>query len=118
MRTFFDYDKIECVEVAIAKDTYPLLHWSKIIPRFAWGMGDDQDVNVLTLADLNICITLDKLGTNLDDYNYSDIVHCSVCRRVLLPDDEAYNDENSGDVLCTHHSIQNEVTGNYVKIVF
>jgi hypothetical protein len=40
---------------------------------------------------------------------------CTVCDIILFPDDEAYNDEITGDILCGKHSIRNEVTENYVS---
>jgi len=117
LKTFFDYDKIECCLIEDAMEEYPDLNWEKIRNRFSWHMGSRQDTEVMTLADLNICLVIDK-SFNIEDYNYHEIEHCSVCRKVLLPDDEAYNDLGTNDVLCTEHATFNDVLDGYVKLIF
>jgi hypothetical protein len=47
----------------------------------------------------------------------SDCVACDVCGDVLLHDDEAYTDGNTGEHLCDDHSIFDESEGFYVKSV-
>jgi len=118
METFLDYDRIECVELKHAKKEYPELNWRKIEARFVWGMGVKEDIDVLTLADLNLCMKLHEIGGEIGDYDYVDIVHCSVCRKVLLPDDEAYTDYRTGDILCDRHSVFSERANGYIKIIF
>jgi hypothetical protein len=115
IETFFDYDHIECVEVSKAKKAFPHLPWDKIEKRFSWGMGDRQQVGVMTLADLNLCIRVDG---DFEEYNYFEVEHCSVCRKVLLPDDECYGDEGTGDALCQDHAVFNEATDLYRKKIF
>jgi hypothetical protein len=115
MKTFFDYDHIECVTLEEAKNAHPNLPWQKIEARFSWGMGDRQEVPVMTLADLNFCI---KTDGDFEEYNYFEVEHCSVCRRVLLPDDECYGDEKTGDALCEEHAVFNESTDMYRKKIF
>lgn len=40
---------------------------------------------------------------------------CVVCKELLDEDTECYEDENTGEALCTRHSVLNEATGNYKK---
>jgi hypothetical protein len=115
MKTFFDYDWIECVTLEEAKKANPNLPWDKMEPRFVWGMGDNQQVTVMTLADLNFCI---KVGGEFEEYNYFEVKHCAVCRAVLLPDDECYIDFRTGEALCDHHSVFDEDTDMYRKKIF
>lgn len=118
MKTFFDYDHVECVQLFIAKENFPHLNWEKIKKRFVYTMGSKDNVEVMTLADLNLCIRLQEEDLEIEDINYADVAHCSVCRKVLLPDDEAYTDEKTGDTLCDEHSAFNEETDNYKKAIF
>jgi len=118
MKTFFDYDYIECVQLFIAKENFPHLNWEKIEKRFVYTMGSEDEVEVMTLADLNLCIRLFDEKLEIEDIPYHEVAHCSVCRKVLLPDDDAYTDEKTGDTLCDEHSVFNEATDNYKKAIF
>ena len=118
MKTLFDYDKIEIVTVEEARKEYPDLNWEMIRCRFTWRMGRNLNVEVLTLADLNLCVVLNNRGIDFNDINYDEVEHCSVCRKVLLPDDECYADYKTNEPLCDEHSKFNESTNNYQKIVF
>ena len=115
MKTFYDYDNIECVTMEEAKRAYPSLPWKKIEERFSWGMGDSQQVDVMTVQDLKFCV---KVDGEYEGYEYSEVEYCSVCREILLPDDECYTDEKTGDPICEHHAVFNEVTGMYRKKIF
>lgn len=120
MKTFFDYDHVECVELSIAKKEYPHLDWNKIEKNFVRNVEKFVvgSVKVMTLADLNYCIRLHEEKLDIDEVEYSFVGHCSVCRKVLLPDDAAYTDEKTGDTLCDEHAGYNEETDNYMKVLF
>ena len=118
MKTLFDYDNIEILTVEEGKKEYPDLNWEMIRSRFTWCMGSKEDVEVLTLADLNLCIVLDNRGIDINDINYSEVEHCTVCRKVLLPDDECYTDGRTLEPLCDEHSKYNELKDFYQKVVF
>lgn len=118
METFSDYDHIECVELSKAKIEYPELNWDKIEERFVYGMGKDEYMDVLTLADLNLCVRLHADKLEIEDINYEEVAWCSVCHMVLLPQDECYTDHHTGDPLCDGHSRFSETFDNYVKYIF
>lgn len=124
MRTHFDMDGIECVVLRDAKLANPLLSWRKIKKRFVYTSGPNDSVDVITLADLNLCIRIaydnarHETNNVIEDFNYEDIAHCSVCRKVMLPDDEAYTDFETGDALCSWHAEFHESDNMYHKVIF
>ena len=113
VNTFNDADNVTCVTLDDAKQKYPQLNWDKIEKRFVW---DIEETFVMALADLKLCIKLEEQGLQIEDINYEDVAHCSVCGEVLLPDDEAYTDHATGDTLCDAHARFDEETNSYVKI--
>ena len=46
---------------------------------------------------------------------HNEIAYCSVCKRLLMHDDECYTDEDTGEPLCDKHSRYDEVKGTYHK---
>ena len=67
----------------------------------------------------NILITLYEQGKITEDEIkefidwHSEIVHCAVCNKKLMHDDEAYDDEEGLGALCDEHSYFNEHSSNY-----
>lgn len=55
MKTFFDSDCIECVEIEEAKKSYPDLNWEWVAQRFSW---DIKNKVVIALYDLQYCVYL------------------------------------------------------------
>lgn len=132
--TFFDADAIACVFVNEVLELFPKIDEftisypigdGKFMGRdfhsFTWDIGETM---VMASSDLEYFITIyrrtvercEKENIDLDDLDLSIICICSVCDELLFPDDEAYIDENTGEVLCDKHSVCNDDTGNYVKI--
>lgn len=113
MKMYKDADGVELVETATAENDYPFLNWESVVNRFAW---DNKDgVEVMTLGDLFLCVRLHEENLIIDDIEYADVVWCSVCGVVCLPDDEAYTDEETGLPLCGQHAEFNEETDMYRK---
>jgi len=125
-KTFFDYDNIECITVDDAKLEHPELDWEKVEARFAFPRGGRTDengiriggVNIIAVADLMLCVRLHRENLGIEEVNYFEVAHCSVCRRVLLPDDEAYSDAKTGNCLCTDHARFSETDDMYHKVIF
>jgi len=113
--TFFDHDHVECLTAERAMTLHPELSWEAIDKRFVFPR-DGRDI--ICLQDLLLCIRLHDDGLQLDDVQYMEVAQCSVCRAILLPADEAYVDERTGDVLCDAHSRYDEVHGTYHKAIF
>ena len=114
MKTLFDSDNIEIVEIDEAKKHYPELEWDSMENLF-WEIGDHV---VMAVDDLLACIEIKKRGLKFDEVCFEEIEVCSVCRKVLLPDDECYIDAKTGDSLCDEHSFYSESDEAYHKKIF
>ena len=114
MKTFFDSDRIECIEVSLYKLVYSNLDWSD----FANKTWEINNILVMAFADFLLMLELYNTGLKLNDINYSDVAHCSVCRKVILPDDEAYSDLKTEQSLCGAHSFFDESIDAYRKRIF
>jgi len=114
-KTFFDYDQVECITVEAAKKEHPELDWEAVDKRFAFPRCG---VDIMAVADLLLCVRLHEDGLTIEEVNYHEVAHCSVCRRVLLPDDEAYSDYKTGDCICDEHSRFSEADDMYHKVIF
>ena len=115
--TFFDEDGIECITLGVAKGLFPDLDWKPIEERFVWAKGTERSVECMTLADLMFVVKC----PDWEDIEYDEVAHCHVCRKVLLPDDEAYTakrDDGSSVVLCDQHSAVDEATDGYKLRIF
>lgn len=114
METLFDYDRVEIALVSDVKKEYPKLK-DDLIERFTISVNNRY---VIAIDDLNYVKLLQEKGLDLKDVNYKEVDICSVCRKVLLPDDEAYTDKRTGDVLCSTHSFFSEKDSMYHKIIY
>ena len=139
MRTFYDVDNILCVFVEDVINAFPNINkisiqymknqFEREFGTFSWGIRKkDLSVNISVMAfdDLKlfigryneICVALKVDDLSDDDlHDYSLICKCSVSGKLLLADDEAYADENTGEMLSDEHSVCNDETGNYVKYI-
>ena len=130
LSTFFDADNIPCVFVDEVLKTFPGIEKFEVyypankgerdFNSFGWSIGTE---NVMASADAELFIdmynrTLKQCKSEnitLDDIAVCEVAICSVCDELLMPDDECYVDEYTGEPLCDGHSVTNEETGNYVK---
>lgn len=114
--TFFDEDGIECITLGMAHALFPDLDWPPIEKRFVWVKGCERSVECMTLQDL-LFVSEHK---DWESYEYKDVTHCHICRKTLLPDDEAYNAVYCGRglTLCDEHSSVNEQDDCYEPRVF
>jgi len=79
------------------------------------GKYNSEDIfTFIGLCNSEAYDTIEELTEEFVEWE-SEIVYCSVCKAKLMHDDEAYNDENTDEVLCDNHSVINEETGNYIK---
>jgi len=69
-------------------------------------------------------LIIDELSTDEFkdvDYNWwplDEICLCAVCKAVLLPDDEAYEDADTGEFLCDLHSVDHAILDDrYMKFI-
>lgn len=130
VRTFINADNIPCLIVDDLKTIYPRINELIVNQRsfesYHWYTSTIYGVNskrVMTCNDAQSFVLLyDRTlkrckdeNVTIEDIAIEMVASCSVCDRLLFPDDEAYNDEDSGETLCDNHSITNEVTGNYKK---
>lgn len=115
--TFFDEDGVECIEVDKATRLFPNRSWGLIEHRFAWDKGCERRAAVMTLQDLLFVL---KTGDEWHTYNYDEVHMCSVCRKLLLPDDEAYPVTHAGEemTVCDEHSAVDEETDGYRLRIF
>jgi len=74
-------------------------------------------VNCITLFHALLILKLYNLNIRLDDIFYTDATWCSVCNEILLPDDEAYEDANTGEQLCTTHARFDDELNGYVTTI-
>ena len=115
MKILYDYDQVPIVKELEARQEHFYLNWIRVSHRFRF---DVNKVSVITLGDLKLCIRLFKENIEIKEVNYSECHNCSVCKKVLLPDDEAYTDHRTGDTCCTEHCYFSEKDNNYHKIIF
>ena len=118
MKTYFDSDKVEILKLSELFDNYPKLLDNKFRDDIYFKSWNINKIPVIALNDANLFMKLFKDDIVLNDINYTDVAICSVCRKVLLPDDECYEDNKTGDSLCTEHSFYDDVTGYYHKKIF
>lgn len=91
-------------------------------------MSKDDEFEMLSIDPLiqetiNFLISDEKFQGNeielrfiCDNMDITMVEQCSCCGKILLPDDEVYEDEiNNGESLCEHCSIFNEDTNMYQK---
>tara|TARA_R110000772_G_scaffold119344_1_gene225323 strand:- start:437 stop:856 length:420 start_codon:yes stop_codon:yes gene_type:complete len=133
IRTFFDADSIACLFVSDVISAYPNIeNFTVSYPigndgkrfdardfnSFAWGV----DGNTMASEDAQLFIRLYndakkklKEGETFKDIDVSMICRCSVSDKLLMPEDEAYVDGNTGAVLSGEHSIYDDEFDFYVK---
>jgi hypothetical protein len=115
MKTRLDVDKVEIANINDIRAEYPQHTLQPIFDRFSWDIGNDI---VMSVEDLKFALKYIQNGNSVEnrgelDYQWNTRTKCSVCGEYLLIDDEVYEDELSGESLCTNHSVMNEETGNY-----
>ena len=121
MKTRLDADKVEIANIEDIRAEYTQydVHiLEPIFDRFSWDIGDDM---VMAIEDLKFALKYIQNGNDVEnrgelDYQWHTRKTCSVCGEYLLIDDELYEDEVSGEPLCTNHAIMNEDTNNYRAI--
>ena len=114
LQVLVDHDNVEIVRYVDARPFFPELDWESVANRFVFTIGVTE---VICMKDLMFCVRACEEGNKWQDYNYSEVEHCSVCKAVLMPDDEAYTDEDTGDVICDAHSRLCEDENCYVKVI-
>lgn len=134
LSVFFDADSIPCVFVDEMIQTFANIEdltvyymgLQRDFNSFGWDMstkdGSRTEI-VMAVADAMLFVELHRrIGKELEKENLtfgeidmSMVGICSVCDELLMPDDECYVDENTGEPLCDGHSRCNELTGNYIK---
>ena len=75
-----------------------------------------NDTQLFVYAYREVLKKCEDENISINDIAVEDVAVCSVCEKVLMPDDECYTDENTNEPLCDKHSVYNEKTGNYKKI--
>jgi len=134
LKTFFDADSIACLFVSDVISAFPLIEkFTVSYPRgndskrferrdfdsFTW---DIDGKIVIASADAQLFIRnysdaskrLEDNETFLD-IDVSMICRCSVSDEILMPDDEAYIDCLTNEVLSSKHSKFSEVHNGYIK---
>tara|TARA_R110002050_G_scaffold79261_12_gene169480 strand:- start:21296 stop:21994 length:699 start_codon:yes stop_codon:yes gene_type:complete len=139
MRTFYDVDNILCVFVEDVINAFPNINkisiqymknqFEREFGTFSWDIRKKDlsvSISVMAFDDLKlfierykeICVALEVDDLSNDDlHDYESICKCSVSGKLLLADDEAYGDENTGEMLSTEYSVCNDESGNYVKFI-
>ncbi len=138
MRTFYDVDNILCVFVEDVINAFPNINkisiqyiknqFEREFGTFSWSVRKkdlSDNITVMAFDDLKlfieryneICVALKVEDLSDEYYDYSIICKCSVSGKLLLADDEAYADENTGEMLSDEHSVCNDESGNYVKYI-
>jgi len=115
---FVDDNGIECVSMPVLIGKFGTDINLDDLYRMNWKYQDEtgSDASFITLFDARLVVMLSEMGENLKDYEYSEIVECSKCGDILLPDDEAYTDVITSNVLCDTHSMFSEKLNGYIGI--
>jgi len=136
---FFDVDNIPCMFSEDILKTYPNIEkftvvypvgekfYERDFDSFIWDitkedLSDSRDVMAVNDVQLFVDVynrTLERCKeekTTLEDYDLSMICICGKCDTLLLPDDEAYSDGNTGKILCDGCSVYDEENDIYIEI--
>lgn len=140
LSSFFDVDNIPCMFADEIKEAYPQIEKFTVsypvgtefherdFESFIWDITKEdlsRTEDVMASNDVQLFVdiynrTIDRCKEEkitLDDLDVSIICICGNCDELLFPDDEAYTDGNTGEVLCDGCSAFDEEHNFYVKSV-
>lgn len=133
LTTFFDIDSVPCVFVDEVLKIYPRIdeltvyykgsQMNRTFYTFGWEISKlyGKKHLVMSSVDVSLFISLyrrvikhcKEINEPFEEVVLCEIAICEACNELLMPDDECYSDENTGEPLCDGHSAVNEMTGNY-----
>ena len=138
--SFFDADNIPCMFADEIIKAYPQIEKFTVsypvgtefherdFDSFIWDITkEDLSISEDVMASDDVQLFVDiynrtierckKENISLDELDVSMICICGACEELLFPDEEAYTDGNTGEVLCDGCSKFDEEKDFYVKSV-
>ncbi len=103
------------MEFAKVKAKFKKINWISFVlqkPEIVQVFDGDE---YLELKDILLIDHMVKNNLTYDDFDYSMVVCCDVCNKLCMPDDEAYNCDNTNTIVCDEHTKVVEVPYGYVR---